>query len=87
MGGSALTDPAQATSLATLVGLGDTHKPFECVGDPDECAVALSEIVKNGTYDDCTWFGEISRRAGADRTLSELLEPQGSNRVPTHWHR
>jgi len=39
-----LSDPARAEQLRTLVGLGAEHKPFECVGDPDESAVALTEV-------------------------------------------
>ena len=37
-----LSDPRRDAQLARSWALGVEHKPFECVGDPDECAVALS---------------------------------------------
>ena len=44
-----MSDPALDAQLRTLVGLGAEHKPFECVGDPDESAVALTEVSRPRT--------------------------------------
>ena len=71
--------------LATLVGLGLDHKPFDCVGDPDECAGALAAVASDPAYADVPWLAEVAAQAGADRTLSELLEPQGVTGVPQTW--
>jgi hypothetical protein len=85
--GEPLADPDLAVQLATLVGLGAHHKPFECVGDPDESAVALSRVASMDEWSDVTFLGDLARRASPDRTLDELLEPQGPSRVPAHWLR
>lgn len=40
-GAEPLADPSLAGTFRTLVGLSGEIKPFECVGDVDECRVAL----------------------------------------------
>ena len=47
-----LSDAARDDQLRTLVGLGAEHKPFECVGDPDESAVALTEVSRHEEWRD-----------------------------------
>lgn len=84
-GSEPLADPARQDQLATLVGIGLDHKPFDCVGDPDECATALAAVALDPAYSDAPWLAALAQRAGADRTLTELLEPQGGNRVPQTW--
>ena len=84
-GSEQLADPARQDQLATLVGIGLDHKPFDCVGDPDECATALAAVAVDPAYADVPWLAALAERAGADRTLTELLEPQGGNRVPPTW--
>lgn len=79
---SRLDDP-----LRSLIGLGLQHKPFECVGDPDESAVALRYVSQLPEWGDVTRLGELARLTSPDRDFSELLEPQGSSRVPAHWLR
>jgi hypothetical protein len=82
-----LSDPARAEQLRTLVGLGDEHKPFECVGDPDESAVALTEVSHREEWRDVTELDELAKELRTERELSDLLEPQGPSRVPTNWLR
>ena len=82
-----LSDAALAPQLKTLVGLGDEHKPFECVGDPDESSVALVEVSRSSQWDDVALLGDLARRLSPERELTELLEPQGPSRVPAHWLR
>jgi hypothetical protein len=69
------------------VGLGQEHKPFECVGDPDEAAVALKEVSQLDEWSDVMYLQELSRLTSPDRDFDELLTPQGPSRVPAHWLR
>jgi hypothetical protein len=82
-----LSDPARADQLRTLVGLGAEHKPFECVGDPDESAVALTEVSHHEEWRDVTALDDLAHELRTERELSDLLEPQGPSRVPAHWLR
>ena len=72
-------------ALRTLVGLGTEKKPFECVGDPDECAVALHAVAAMPEYGNCEHLRIIDRELSHDRTLDELLANQGVSRVPAAW--
>ncbi len=82
-----LSDPARDAQLRTLVGLGAEHKPFECVGDPDESAVALTEVSHHEEWSDVTALVVLAHELHTERELSDLLEPQGTSRVPAHWLR
>jgi hypothetical protein len=82
-----LSDPARVEQLRTLVGLGAEHKPFECVGDPDESAVALTEVSHREEWRDVMELDELAKELRTQRELSDLLEPQGPSRAPTNWLR
>jgi hypothetical protein len=82
-----LSDPARVEQLRTLVGLGAEHKPFECVGDPDESAVALTEVSHRKEWRDVMELDELAKELRTERELSDLLEPQGPSRAPTNWLR
>jgi hypothetical protein len=82
-----LANLALRAQLESLVGIGHDHKPFECVGDPDESAVALTFVANDPAWDDCPHLKEIASIASPDRSFTELLEPQGLSRVPAHWLR
>ena len=82
-----LSDPARDAQLRILVGVGLDAKPFECVGDPDESAVALARVSELDEWRDVERLGEIAREASPDRAFDELLESQGPSRVPAHWLR
>ena len=86
-GSEPLSDAALDPQLRTLVGLGNEHKPFECVGDPDESAVAIVEVSRSPQWDDVTLLGELARRLSPVRELTELFNTQGPSRVPAHWLR
>jgi hypothetical protein len=85
--GEPLSDPDRAQQLRTLVGIGVEHKPFECVGDPDECAVALCELGHDEEWSDVDLLDELAKRLDCKRSISDLLTRQGPSRVPTHWLR
>ena len=82
-----LSDPARAEQLRTLVGLGAEHKPFECVGDPDESAVALTEVSHHEGWREVTALDELAKELRTESELSDLLEALGPSRVPAHWLR
>jgi len=86
-GGEPLSRRDLEPQLRTLVGIGLDHKPFECVGDPNESAVALARVSTLSEWRDVTHLVELARRATADRSFDELLLPQGPTRVPAHWLR
>ena len=86
-GSEPLAQRALEGRLRTLVGLGEQHKPFECVGDPDESAVALRAVSALPEWSDAPQLARIAASASPRRSLDELLESQGPRRVPAHWLR
>jgi hypothetical protein len=82
-----LSDSRREAQLRTLVGLGAEHKPFECVGDPDESAVALTEVSHHEEWRDVRVLEDLATELRTEIELPDLLEPQGPSRVPTHWLR
>ncbi len=85
-GGEPLADPARLAQLRTLVGRGVTHKPFECVGDPDESAVALRAVAVDPAWSDVAHVADLAAELDAP-SLEELLDPYGPTGVPAHWLR
>ena len=71
--------------LRALVGIGLDHKPFECVGDPDESAVALVKVSQLRDWSDVAHLAELALLVNPDRSFDELLESQGPSNVPAHW--
>ncbi len=77
--------------LRTLVGLSGEIKPFECVGDVDECRVAA---LLTGARDDRrvssivqTLATELRPIVGdrPDAALARLLQPLGPHRIPARY--
>jgi hypothetical protein len=82
-----LSDPARHEQLRVLVGAGTSFKPFECVGDPDESAVALAKVTELDEWRDVDRLEVLAREVSSDRSFDELLDSQGPSRVPAHWLR
>jgi len=82
-----LSDPAREGQLRVLVGAGLDYKPFECVGDPDESAVALAKVAQMSEWANVAFVRALTNEVRPDRTFDELLTPQGPSRVPAHWLR
>jgi UDP-N-acetyl-alpha-D-muramoyl-L-alanyl-L-glutamate epimerase len=82
-----LSDPARNEQLRVLVGAGASFKPFECVGDPDESAVALTKVTELEEWRDVERLDALAQEVSPDRSFDELLESQGPSRVPAHWIR
>ncbi len=81
------SDPARFEQLRTLVGLGDERKPFECVGDPGECSVALRALADDPAWRDVDNVRQLASLVSTDVSLPELLQPLGESRVPAAWLR
>jgi hypothetical protein len=84
-GSEPLASPSLLEQLEVLVGLGSEHKPFECVGDPDESAAALQQIAGKTEWSDVEHLSELASRLDPQASFDSLLIPQGENRVPAHW--
>jgi hypothetical protein len=82
-----LSDPDRDAQLRVLVGEGVAFKPFECVGDPDESAVALVRVSQMREWADVERLSALAHEVSPDQTFEELLETQGPSRVPAHWLR
>ena len=82
-----LSDPAREAQLRVLVGAGVDFKPFECVGDPNESAVALVKVSQLSEWADVKLLTALAEEVSPDRTFEELLESQGRSHVPAHWLR
>lgn len=82
-----LSDPRREAQLRTLVGLGLDHKPFECVGDPDESAAALREVASHREWHDVALLAAVANELSPRSDLAQLLRQEGPSRVPAHWLR
>ena len=80
-----LANPSLVNQLEVLVGLGSEHKPFECVGDPDESAAALQQIAGRTEWADVEHLSALAGQLRPQVSFESLLIPQGENRVPAHW--
>ena len=80
-----LANPSLVNQLEVLVGLGSEHKPFECVGDPDESAAALQQIAGRTEWADVEHLSALAGQLRPQASFESLLIPQGENRVPAHW--
>ncbi len=85
-GGDLLDDASQETGFADMLGLGE-HKPFECVGEVDECVAALALLADSEEWRD----DRLVRRFTAEilvgledpgRLVEEALRPTGVDRLP-----
>jgi hypothetical protein len=90
-GGNLLDDESQAAGFADMLGLG-AHKPFECVGEVDECLAALHLLASSPE-----WSGDRLVRRFADavlpaigdpgRLVDEALRPGSSESLPAAFRR
>ncbi|MFN0029711.1 MAG: hypothetical protein ACKV2O_21360 [Acidimicrobiales bacterium] len=92
-GNEPLDDPGLLNAFRTLTGLSGEIKPFECVGDVDECVTAATSAAGRPDRAGSAVLGPLAAElttAGsnhaADPTaqLRSLLQPQGPHRIPSH---
>jgi hypothetical protein len=86
-GDEPLQNPANEERFRTLLGLGAGTKPFECVGDLDECRGALALAAERqdraGNELLTRLRSELGDTAPADPTA--LLQPRGTDRIPDRY--
>jgi UDP-N-acetyl-alpha-D-muramoyl-L-alanyl-L-glutamate epimerase len=88
-GDEPLENPDNEHRFRALVGLGAQRKPFECVGDVDECRAAVRSAARReeraGTIVLQRLHDELAvlRPAGGDATA--LLEPKGTHHIPDRY--
>jgi UDP-N-acetyl-alpha-D-muramoyl-L-alanyl-L-glutamate epimerase len=68
-----LGDATCTDQLEVLVGLSDRPKPFECVGDVDECASALVAAAKRPDRIDQRHLAALASRCRHARPIEEAL--------------
>jgi UDP-N-acetyl-alpha-D-muramoyl-L-alanyl-L-glutamate epimerase len=78
-----LGDPHRTGDLEVLCGLVDAPKPFECVGDADECATALVATAARADRADQRHLAALAARCVGARPLDELLDPTGPSHATT----
>ena len=80
-GNEPLENNELAAQFATLVGLSPTTKPFECVGDPTECAAAATLAARRSDRATNTMLLEMSSQRGlSDLVIASLFLP-----LPSVW--
>ena len=86
-GDEPLQNPANEERFRTLLGLGAGIKPFECVGDTDECRGALVLAAQREDRASNVLLtrlrAELGDAAPADPTA--LLQPRGTHRIPDRY--
>ncbi len=86
-GDEPLENPANEGRFGALLGLGSGTKPFECVGDLDECRAATLLAAQREDRAGCEMLARL--RAGlAEATPADptaLLQPRGTHRIPDRY--
>jgi hypothetical protein len=89
-GDEPLENPANEDRFRALVGLGRDAKPFECVGDADECrgavVLAAQRADRAGTVVLHRLRAELGNVAAATGgSGAALLEPRGPHHIPDRY--
>jgi hypothetical protein len=69
----------------TLVGLQLDAKPFECVGDVDECRAAVTLAAARDDRRDAGLLQALERRLPTTPSPVSLLTPRGSHYIPDRY--
>lgn len=89
-GNEPLLNPALADTFATLAGLTDDAKPFECVGDIDECRVAVllaarrPDRVSSDVLTDLAGRARVFVPGDPSDHAARLTRPLGPHNVPVN---
>ena len=83
-----LSDPAQADRFRTLLATSETGKPFECVGEVNECRAAALLAARRGDRADSKLLQELAAEvvdlpdAPSAAAQADLLRPVGEHFIP-----
>jgi hypothetical protein len=86
-----LADPAQADRFRALLGTSAGSKPFECVGEVNECRAAALLAARRADRADSKLLQELAAEvavlpdAPADAAMAALLRPIGVHFVPAEF--
>jgi hypothetical protein len=90
-GSEPLENPANESRFRTLAGLGQDERPFECVGDLDECRSAIALAAERSDRADNALLQRL-RREIVERDpstsavqASAVLTPRGPHRIPARY--
>ncbi len=78
-------DPAQTPGFLELLGV-DAHKPFECVGEAEECLVALSLLTDDAPVL-VALRAAVPDSAWADASHSTVFTPGGPHHIPAAYRK
>jgi UDP-N-acetyl-alpha-D-muramoyl-L-alanyl-L-glutamate epimerase len=87
--GEPLAKPALAPKFAALLGSGT--KPFECVGEVNECRAAVLLAARRADRADCTLLQELAADvagrpdAPTDAEIEAMRRPVGENFIPAAY--
>jgi hypothetical protein len=86
-GDEPLQNPANEDRFRTLLGLGSGTKPFECVGDIDECRAALALVARRADRAGNELVRRLQSELGAAAAVDPLalLQPRGTHRIPDRY--
>jgi hypothetical protein len=86
-GGNMFDDPAQLSGFRELIGLGQ-HKPFECVGEVDECLAALQRVAGQPDWQSRPVVQTLVADVGpglASGNWGEVLNARGPASIPAEY--
>jgi UDP-N-acetyl-alpha-D-muramoyl-L-alanyl-L-glutamate epimerase len=86
-GNEPLQDSGNGERFRTLLDLGTGAKPFECVGDTDECRAATLLAARREDRPDTGLLAQL-RTELAESTPADpvaLLQPRGTHRIPDRY--
>ncbi|MEV0900719.1 hypothetical protein [Actinoplanes sp. NPDC049802] len=78
-------DPSQTPGFLELLGI-DAHKPFECVGEAEECLVALAMLTDDAPVL-VALRAAVPQTAWAEVSHSGVFTPGGPNHVPPAYRK
>jgi UDP-N-acetyl-alpha-D-muramoyl-L-alanyl-L-glutamate epimerase len=86
-GDEPLQNPANEDRFRALLGLGTGTKPFECVGDVDECRAATLLAAQREDRAGCVTLARLRAglTEGTPTDPTALLQPRGSHRIPDRY--
>ncbi len=90
-GDEPLREPGQRGRFRALLGLGDDARPFECVGDIDECRAAVLLAASARTAPRAAtstgWRAEVagSPATAHAKDATTLLLPRAPHHIPERY--